>query len=401
MVYYSLLSGLGMLLTAADGSGSDPCSVGSSGADSLAKWLNIDFGQNETWRFGLLLLVILATMIIGRIVRFILNQSARKLAQKEQTKLLGLFLRSLAGPSAMAIFAGGIYLSRLCLKFAVPPRDEGFSVQVFVLWGRVCQAIVALGVAYLLYRMVDIIEHYLKRWTSKTRSNLDDMLVPVIRKSLRIFIVVLAGLFVADNILGMDIGTFLAAAGVGGLAFALAAKDTLANFFGSVTIFADRPFQVGERIKVGGFDGPVEEVGFRSTRIRTLDGHLVSVPNSKIANDMVENIGRRPFIKRVANIGITYDTPTEKVEKAVQIIKDVLARTEEVNRAPELVPRVYFTEFKDFYLNILVIYWVTPPNYWDFQVVNQQVNLAIMRAFEAEGIEFAFPTQTLYVKKDD
>jgi len=400
MLFYSLLPRLAAILTAADGSGSDPCSAGSSGADSWTTWLKFDLGQNETWRFGLLLLVILATLIIGRIVRFVLNQSARKLAQKEQTKLLGLFLRSLAGPSAMAIFAGGTYMARLCLKFAVPPRDEGFSVQIFELWGRVCHAIVALAVAYLLYRMVDIIEHYLKLWTSKTQSNLDDMLVPVIRKSLRIFIVVLAALFIADNILGMDIGTFLAAAGVGGLAFALAAKDTLANFFGSVTIFADRPFQVGERIKVGGFDGPVEEVGFRSTRIRTLDGHLVSVPNSKIANDMVENIGRRPFIKRVTNIGITYDTPTEKVEKAVQIIKDILAGTEEVNRAPDMVPRVYFTEFKDFYLNILMIYWVTPPNYWDFQAVNQRVNLAIMRAFEAEGIEFAFPTQTLYVKKD-
>ena len=412
MLFYSLLPRLAVILTAVDGSGSDPCtaavpaapfirSVAPLEADSWTKWLNFDLGQNETWRFGLLLLVILATLIIGRIVRFVLSQSARKLAQKEQTKLLGLFLRSLAGPSAMAIFAGGTYMARLCLKFAVPPRDEGFSVQIFVLWGRVCQAIIALGVAYLLYRMVDIIEHYLKLWTSKTRSNLDDMLVPVIRKSLRIFIVVLAGLFIADNILGMDIGTFLAAAGVGGLAFALAAKDTLANFFGSITIFADRPFQVGERIKVGGFDGPVEEVGFRSTRIRTLDGHVVSVPNSKIANEMVENIGKRPFIKRVANIGITYDTPIEKVEKAVQTIKDVLARTEEVNRDPELVPRVYFTEFKDFYLNILMIYWVTPPNYWDFQAVNQQVNLAIMRAFEAEGIKFAFPTQTLYVKKDD
>jgi len=129
MLFYSLLPRLAVwhlsvfqrgvsAQSLTDGSGSDPCSVGSSGADSWTTWLNFDLGQNETWRFGLLLLVILATLIIGRIVRFVLNQSARKLAQKEQTKLLGLFLRSLAGPSAMAIFAGGTYIARLCLKFA-------------------------------------------------------------------------------------------------------------------------------------------------------------------------------------------------------------------------------------------------------------------------------------------
>ena len=258
-----------------------------------------------------------------------------------------------------------------------------------------------MAVIYLLFRLVDIIEHYLSAWAARTQTGLDDMLVPIIRKSLRIFIVVIGALFVADNILGYQIGTLLAAAGIGGLAVALAAQETIANFFGSVNIFADRPFQVGERIRVGGFDGPVESVGFRSTRIRTLDGHQVSAPNSKIANEMLENIGRRPFIKRLANISITYDTPPDKIERAVQIIKDILAATEEVNTDPELIPRVYFNEFADFYLNILVIYWVKPPDYWLFQQVNQKVNLAIMRAFESEKIEFAFPTQTLYLKKDN
>jgi len=247
---------------------------------------------------------------------------------------------------------------------------------------------------------VDIIEFYMKRLTSRTDTKLDDMLVPVIRKTLRIFITAISALFIADNILDMQLGTVLAAAGVGGLAVALAAQETIANFFGSINIFADRPFQVGDRIRLGGFDGPVEEVGFRSTRIRTLDGHLVTAPNSKVVNEMVENISKRPFIKRLANIGITYDTPPDKVEKALQIIKDILADTEQVNSDPDLIPRVYFSEFQSFYLNILVIYWVKPPDYWLFQEVNENVNLRIMRAFEAEDIEFAFPTQTLYLKKD-
>jgi len=363
--------------------------------------INYKFAGNEVWRFGLLLGIILVTLIVGRIVRFLILRSAHKLAQKEKGQLLELFLRCLSRPAVVGVIAGGIYFSQFAIKFASDARPEGLSANIGDLWDRVSRAVAALAVAYLIYRLVDIVEYYLKRLTGRTATALDDMLVPVIRKSLRIFITIIAVLYVADNILQQDIGAILAAAGIGGLAFALAAKDTIANFFGSVTIFADRPFQVGERIKLGGYDGPVEQVGFRSTRIRTLDGHQVTVPNSIIVNDMVENVGRRPFIKRVANIGITYDTPPDKVEKAVQIIKDILAETEEVNRDPDLVPRVYFNDFQDFYLNILMIYWVKPPDYWLSQEVHQKVNLAMMRAFADEGIEFAFPTQTLYVKKDE
>ena len=369
--------------------------------ESLNQVLNYQFHGNELWRFALLLAVIIATMIVARFVRYLTNRSARKLEQKQPLKLLQLFLKCLARPLAVAIFAAGFHLARFTLKFQLTEDDVGFSLRTFELWGRISQALLALAIAYFLYRLVDIIEHYLSRWATKTETELDNMLVPIIRKGLRVFIVLLTGLFIVDNVLNQDVGTILAAAGIGGLAVALAAQETIANFFGSINIFADRPFLVGERIRINGFDGPVESVGFRSTRIRTLDGHQVSIPNSKIANEMLENIGRRPFIKRLANISITYDTPPEKVQKAVQIIKDILAQTDEVNRDPELIPRVYFNAFKDFYLNILVIYWVHPPDYWLFQQVNQNVNLAIMRAFEAEGIEFAFPTQTLYLKKDE
>ncbi|MHC4184426.1 MAG: mechanosensitive ion channel family protein [Planctomycetota bacterium] len=173
-----------------------------------------------------------------------------------------------------------------------------------------------------------------------------------------------------------------------------------ASFFGSITIFADRPFQIDELVKVNGHFGPVEEVGFRSTRIRTLEGHLVTVPNSVIANSIVENVGRRPFIRRTSNITITYDSGHQKAKRAVEIIKDVLAAVPEVNAVPDKPPRVYFSDFNDWSLNIYVSYWVKPPDYWVYHEVNEQVNLEIMKRFEAERIEFAFPSQTLYVKKD-
>jgi MscS family membrane protein len=248
---------------------------------------------------------------------------------------------------------------------------------------------------------VDVIEYYLNRWVAKTATKLDDMLVPVIRKSLRITIAIIATLFIAETILGAgQIKTILLSAGVGGIAIALAAKDTIANFFGSVTIFADRPFQIDELVKIDGHLGPVEEVGFRSTRIRTLQGHLVTVPNSVITNSIVENLGKRPFIRRTSNITITYDSGHTKAKRAVAIIKEVLANVPEVNTDPEKQPRVYFSDFNDWSLNIYMSYWVKPPDYWVYHEVNERVNLEIMKRFEAEKIEFAFPSQTLYVKKD-
>lgn len=378
--------------------------AGENGAESAdagsGAWLERAFYGNELWRFGLLLLVILTTLVAGRIVRFLIERAAKQMQARRTPQLMDLFLKSVARPASLAILAGGVYFARLTMKFALTDGAEGFSRGIYDFWGQLSSALAAVSVAYLLYKLVDIVEYYLMRLAAKSSSGLGTMLVPALRKGIRIFIVVVAALFIADNIFGQDVGTILAAAGIGGLAFALAAQDTVANLFGSVAIFADRPFDVGERIKVNGYDGPVESVGLRSTRIRTLEGHQVSVPNSKIVNEMLENIGRRKYIRRLANISITYDTPPDKVEKAVQIIKDILADVPEINVDPELPPRVFFNDFADYYLNILVLYWFQPPDYWEFQACSEKINMAIMRAYEAEGIEFAFPTQTLYVNKE-
>ncbi len=158
---------------------------------------------------------------------------------------------------------------------------------------------------------------------------------------------------------------------------------------------------MGELVKIGDHLGPVEEVGFRSTRIRTLQGHLVTIPNSVITNSSVENIGRRPFIRRTSNITITYDSGHTKAKRAVEIIKEVLAGVQEVNTDPEKPPRVYFSDFNEWSLNIYMSYWVKPADFWLYNKVNEQVHLEIMKRFEAEQIEFAFPSQTLYVKKTD
>ncbi len=359
---------------------------------------------NEVWRFLLLLLVVIVAMAVGRIVQFAINNYAGRRDKKRGLTALTLFLRCLTKPISVAFFALGLYLCKLCLVFedkTAVPVVEGIRSTIEKGWTKIAQTVAAIALAYALYRLVDIIEYYLQRWTDKTQTKMDDMLVPVIRKSLRITIAIIAALFIAETILGAEqIKTVLLSAGVGGIAIALAAKDTIANFFGSITIFADRPFQVDELVKIGEHLGSVEQVGFRSTKIRTLQGHLVTVPNSVIVNSAVENVGRRPYIRRKSNITITYDSGQRGAERAVQIIKEVLSNVPELNTDPKCPPRVYFSDFNDWALNIYMSYWIKPPDYWLYQEVNERVNIEIMKRFEAEKIEFAFPSQTLYIEKN-
>jgi len=368
-------------------------------ADWLPKTINYEIIKgNAIWRFGLVLLVVLVAMAAGRIVQFAINSYAKRLAKKKGEAPLTLLLKALANPVYVAVFAAGIFLAKIPLFF----NDEnGIRTAIGDGWTTIARVTLAIAVAYGLYRLVDVIEYYLNRLVGKTETKLDDMLVPIVRKALRITIAIIAILLISENILGADkVKSLLFSAGIGGIAVALAAKDTIANFFGSITIFTDRPFQMGELVKIGEHLGPVEEVGFRSTRVRTLQGHLVTIPNSVITNSCVENIGRRPFIRRTSNIIITYDSGHNKAKRAVEIIKEVLANAPQLNTDPEKPPRVYFSDFNDWSLNIYMSYWVKPPDYWLYHQINEQVNLEIMKRFEAEQIEFAFPTQTLYVKKD-
>ena len=230
---------------------------------------------------------------------------------------------------------------------------------------------------------------------------------------------------------GVSLGPLLAGAGIGGLAIALAARSTLENVIGSFVIFIDKPYQVGQRVKVMGQDGTVESIGLRSTKIRLLSGHLTSIPNEKMAAVEVENIGQRPYIRRLFNVTITYDTLPEKIIRAEEILREILAvpqatgpkntappgklmdtaagdgqrawqphPNEAINR-PGFPPRVYFNELNADSLNILVIYWYHPADYWKYLEHCRWVNIQIIERFNADGINFAFPTQTLHMAGDE
>lgn len=209
--------------------------------------------------------------------------------------------------------------------------------------------------------------------------------------------------------LGVALGPLLAGAGIGGLAVALAARPTLECVIGSFTIFVDEPFRVGERIVVLGHDGVVERIGLRSTQLRLSNGHCTSIPNEKMAATDIENIGRRPFIRRDFDVTVHFDTPPEKIRKAVAILEGILELPEgegadHPNAAvndPEYPPRVHFNRINDDSLNIAVSYWFRPPDWWAFMEHSDRTNIKIMDRFAAAGIRFSMPSQSVHLYKSE
>lgn len=196
--------------------------------------------------------------------------------------------------------------------------------------------------------------------------------------------------------LGIPLSSLIAGAGVVGAALALSAQDVLKNIFGSIMIILDKPYNVGERIKILKYDGIIEEIGLRSTKLRLLNGHQAVIPNETMARADIENIGRRPFIRRVSNIRLPVDIGSDKAEKSVSILQDLLKDHEGMN--PDFPPRVWISEFADDHLELRMIYWYHPPNYWDFTAHADQTNRRILDAFEKADIPIALPAFTTKVE---
>jgi MscS family membrane protein len=257
--------------------------------------------------------------------------------------------------------------------------------------------LVSLSGIWSAFRIVDIFDVL---WTSKalkTHNKFDDLLVPMVSKSLKVFVVVIGIVFAADN-LNIDVTSLLAGLGLGGLAFALAAKDLLGNFFGSVTVLLDRPFSIGDWVVIGDIEGTVEQVGFRSTRIRTFYNSLVTMPNSILTTTKIDNMGARRYRRMKQLLSVTYDTSPEKIEAFCEGIRKIIQLHPYMRKD---YYQVYFNEYGAASLNILVyVFWATPD--WSTELRERhRFLLDILRLAKQLEVEFAFPTQTLYLKRGD
>src|SRR6266536_3887597 len=338
------------------------------------------------WQYFASLIYIFLAFCVSKLLDSLTRVWLKKWAERTKTKFDDLLIGLLSGPVKIVVFV-------IFLKIGLEVFDWGKVINNILDKGL--KIIVAATITYAVLKLIDLLMGYWKeRAAVETDRTFDEQLFPIIRKTLKVFVTVVAVLVTSQN-LGFDITAAIAGLSVGGLALGLAAQDTVANLFGAVAIFIDKPFRIGDRIQLDTVDGMVETIGLRSTRLRSLDGHLITIPNKTMGNATITNVTRRPNIKTLMDIAITYDTPTEKVNRALQILKEVYK-----DHPQTFDCLISFNKFADSALNIQVVHWWNSTDYKEYLAGLQAMNLTVKERFDKEGISFAFPTQTLYVKQD-
>jgi MscS family membrane protein len=338
------------------------------------------------WQYASSLIYIFLAFYVSKFLDHFIRGRVKKWATRTTTKFDDLFFELVRGPVKIVAFVILLHIGMRVYEW--PEVLESF-------FSKALKIFVACSITYVLLKGIDLLVGiWQQRSASPGNEQFSRQLLPLIRKTIKVFVVVVAALVTSQN-LGLNVTGLIASLSIGGLAIGLAAQDTLANLFGAVAVLTDKPCRVGDRIQVEGIDGTVEQIGFRSTRVRNLDGYLVSIPNKTMGNSIITNIAQRPTIKTVMNIGITYDTPVEKVERAIRILEDVFKPNP---MTADLL--ISFNKFESSALNIMVVHFWNSTDGRQYLAGLQAMNLEVKRRFDQEGINFAFPSQTVYLKQD-
>lgn len=340
-------------------------------------------GDNTLAHYGIAAAFLVGGVLLRRVVTNIFFHYLKKLASKTETTLDDKLFPAMEAPTATFVMLIGIFSSLKVLKLSESSdhyvsmgSTVAFSVAIF--WG--------------LYRAFGaVLEHAHEIALEKQMGVAAFM--PWIKKTLIALFVVL-GLLVIVQSLGYDVKAALGALGIGGLAFALAAQDTIANIFGSVVVATDQPFRIGETVTIGSHTGTVEDIGLRSTKIRKTDRSLVTVPNRTVANESIVNLSRFTARRVEQVLGVTYDAKAEQLDGLVADLRRLIENEPAVH-APDT--HVYFRDFSASSMDIWIVYVIKDADFVKHMQVRQRLNLAFMRAVEARGLSFAFPTQTVHV----
>jgi MscS family membrane protein len=336
------------------------------------------------WQWAGLFATLMAGIILKIIVSFLLKLTQRPGAEEEES----WFRKILAQGNSPAG-----WLAAVLLWYAVV-HLLGFTGIASRVLGVILKVTLSVIILWMAYRMLNVFSDYLVRAMRKTESTLDDQLVPLISRALKVLLIILGGLIIIQNF-GVNVVSLLAGLGIGGMAIAFAAKDMVANFFGSLMILFDSPFQVGDWIVMGSSEGTVEEIGFRSTKIRTFYNSVISIPNADLATKAVDNMGRREYRRVREVLGITYDTPAEKIEAFLEGIKNIIKNNPATRKD---YFHVVFNAYGDSGLNILLYFFLEVPD-WSAELVEKQnIMLEILRLASELKVDFAFPTQTLHIE---
>lgn len=348
------------------------------------EFLDTIFLGNPLREWGVALAWLLGGVVVGRLIYRWFSRRVKALAARTSSDMDDLIVDQIEEPIALAVVLLGAWFGYDHLHF-------GEGVDTFM--EHVFSIAVALDVTWLAARLIDaVVGNFLAHISERSESKMVGQVTPILQKTLRATVWVL-GVIMALNNAGYDVGALLAGVGIGGLAMAMAAKDFVANIFGGITVFVDKPFVVGDRVQVAGIDGTVQEIGIRSTRIKTLAGRLVTIPNHKFTDGVVENVTAEPARKVRIDLGLTYDTTPERIERAIAILEEIIV----AHVGTQDNTTVWFSGFGDFSLNVSAVYYVLKEA--DVTLTPGAINLEILRRFNAEGLAFAFPTQTIQVEK--
>lgn len=348
--------------------------------------LQVTFLGNPLWQYLSTLIYIVLAFVVSKALDGFVKNRLQSWAAKTANQWDDLVVRLVDGPVKIVSFV-------ILLNVGLQLFDWPAAVEVYIT--RATLIAVAFSVVYVLLRTVDAAAGL---WTARIREGGDRAFnvhfVALVGKGAKIVLCIVAVLTLLQN-LGVNITAILGSVSVLGLALGLAAQDTVANLFGAVAVFLDRPFKVGDRIRVGGdVDGTVEEMGLRATRVRTLEGFLVTVPNKQVGNNTVTNVTARPTIRTVLDFGVTYDTSADGIRRAAALLREIFGThplTTDVT--------VHFNRYADFFLNLNVV-WVCNTTDWKvYTATLEELNLRVKERFDAECIEFAFPTQTVHLRQ--
>jgi MscS family membrane protein len=359
--------------------------------NSLGKWIatrvpdwltGVTFGL-ALWQYLALLATVVIGLIARRIVYFVVLSRVQKTTDKLGQKWISRFIDVVAAPGSTLVVA-------LLLRVTYPELD--LPIRAAMALSVAVRLLVVASVVWAAYRFVDVVAERMAERASETDTKLDDQLVPLVRKSLKVCTVVIGTLVGLQN-LNVDVGSLLAGLGIGGLAFALAAKDTLSNFFGSLMIFVDRPFQIGDWISAAGVEGIVEEVGFRSTRVRTFYNSLVTVPNSKLMDANIDNYGERQFRRTSITLSLAYETTPEQMQAFCDGVRAIIQANPATRKD---YYEVHMSGFGASSLDVMLYFFFKVDSWSEELRQRHNVFLEIMRLARDLKVDFAYPTQTLH-----
>ena len=360
------------------------------GVDKLLTWLP-KLGTKKVlglhlWQHIGLLLIILICVVVHRFFTLVIQNIILAFLIKKGKKTIA---KKFVGPVAKPI---SILILFPILLVMVPVLQLPITVNHYVMLAL--KALWPVFATIVFYKLVDMLGIYMVKLAERTESTLDDQLVPMIRKTLKIFVVIVGGLAILAN-LDVDIIPLLTGLSIGGLAFALAAQDTLKNFLGSVMIFVDKPFQIGDWITSGDIDGSVEEVGFRATRIRTFRNSVMYVPNATLASTTVDNHGLRQYRRFYTQLSVTYDTPSSLINVFVEGLRQIVEKHPHTRKD---YYNIYFNDMAAHSLNIMFYIFFAVPTWPEELRCRHEILIEILKLGEELGVRFAFPTQTLHVE---